>query len=265
MQVTLSVRAVPGLNKAERADIKYYERFVECDFKHLATLLHKDYIYSPWNYLGYEQNTTNICSSAQFVVIDVDSTSISIKERLKQLSDENLMCILGTTQCITNQYKYRILLPLDRSISPYEYRLLVRGLHVNGLINDMDPVSARPAQKFYAYDNSTVLSNFTGEPLIVDDYMADPQQQEHRALEPTADVKEILHEFDSYQTATKGNRTKCLLHAAYRCLDYGLTDAQLEAVITYVNSRFLIPKDIASVQRRVLNFIKSQRKKHAVL
>ena len=264
MQITLSVRAVPGLSKDARADIKYYERFIQCEFSHLISMLNKDYIYSPWNYLGYEQGTANICSLAQFVVIDVDSTSISITDRLAQLADEQLNCIVATTQSADNPYKYRILLPIDQPIGPYEYRLLVRGLHVNGLITDMDPVSSRPAQKFYSYADSTVLFNFDGHLLPVNDFIADPQQPEHRALEPTADVSDILHEFDSYQTATKGNRTKCLLHAAYRCLDYGLTDSQLEAVITYVNSRFLIPKDTYSVQRRVLQFIKSQRKSNDI-
>lgn len=260
MLVTLSVRKLPGLTKAERADIKYYDRFIECDFKHLVSLLQKDYMYSPWNYLGYAQATTNICSEAQFVVIDVDSTSTLIHDRLQELIAEDLQCIIGTTSDTENLFKYRILLPLNRSVTAYEYRLLVIGIATNGLISDMDPVSSRPAQKMYAYRNSLVLHNFTGSTLVVDDYIADPQEPEHRALDPTADVADILHEFNSYGTALKGGRTRCLLHAAYRCLDYGLTDNQLEQVINYVNSTFLIPKDAQSIQRRVLSFIKSQRK-----
>lgn len=259
MNITLSVRELPGLTKAERADIKYYERFLECSFKSLIYLLNKDYIYSPWNYLGYEQGTANICSQANFVVIDVDSTSISIDERLDQLVSEGLQCIIATTSDPHNFNKYRILLPISKPVSPFEFRLLVRGIHINGLITDMDPVSSRPAQKYYSYAGSTVLFDLSGEPLSVNDYMADPQEPEHRALDPSADVSDILHEFDSYSTATKGGRTKCLLHAAYRCLDMGLTNSQLELVINYVNGRFLIPKDKYSVQRRVLNFIKSQR------
>lgn len=260
MLVTLSVRKVQGLTKDERADIKHYERFLECEFKQLVNLLTKDYIYSPWNYLGYAQLTTNICSEAQFVVIDVDSTSTLIHQRLEEFIHEELQCIIGTTSDPSNLFKYRILLPLDRSVTAYEYRLLVQGLQVNGLITDMDPVSSRPAQKFYAYVDSLVIANFTGQPLVVDDYILDPTTPEHRALDPTADVAEILPEFNSYGTATKGSRTKCLLHAAYRCLDLGLTNIQIERVVMYVNSTFLIPKSTDEVHRRVLNFIKTQRK-----
>lgn len=260
MLVTLSVRKVQGLTKDEREDITYYERFLECEFSQLANLLTKDYIYSPWNYLGYKQLTTNICSESQFVVIDVDSTSTLIHQRLEELIHEELQCIIGTTSDPDNLFKYRILLPLDRSVTAYEYRLLVQGLQVNGLITDMDPVSSRPAQKFYAYANSLVVFDLTGKPLAVDDYILDPTTPESRALDPTADVSEILHEFNSYRTAIKGSRTKCLLHAAYRCLDLGLTDSQLERVVMYVNSTFLIPKSIDEIHRRVLNFIKTQRK-----
>lgn len=260
MLITLSCRLLDGLSKDERADIKYYERFIECEFNQLINLLQRDYMYSPWNYLGYAQATQNICSEAQFVVIDVDSTSTMIHQRLAELSAEDLQCIVGTTSNPDNLFKYRILLTLDRPVTAYEYRLLVQGLEVNGLITDMDPVSSRPAQKFYSYANSLVVHHLSGQPLVVDDYLIDPQQPEHRALDPSADVTDILHEFNSYGTATKGSRTKCLLHAAYRCLDYGLTQSQLERVVNYVNSTFLIPKDTASVERRVFQFIKTQRR-----
>ncbi len=260
MLVTLSVRDVTGLSKSDRADIKYYSRFVECEFSALVHMLNKDYIFSPWNYLGYTQLTANICSEALFVVIDVDRTSISIAERLTELIAEDLQCIIASTSDPNNIYKYRVLIPLNRPVTAYEYRLLVTGIQSNGLIPDMDPVSSRPAQKFYAYADSQVISNFTGSTLVVDDYIVDPQSPSLRLLDPSANVTDILHEFDSYQLATKGRRTSNLLHAAYKCLDYGLTDEQLERVINYVNSRFLIPKSQDEIQRRVINFIKSQRK-----
>ena len=57
MLVTLSIRDVTGLSKDERADIKYYSRFIECEISALVYMLNKDYIFSPWNYLGYTQLT----------------------------------------------------------------------------------------------------------------------------------------------------------------------------------------------------------------
>ena len=261
MQVTLSVRELPNYGKDERAFIKYYERFVQRDFTDLAYLLKLDYMYSPFNYIGYEQGTFNICSDAQFVVIDVDSTSLSIYERLTQLTDENLQCIIGTTSDTANTHKYRVLIPLDRPVDAFEYRSVVTGIRTNGLIPDMDVASAKPAQKFYAYADSTVLSSFAGSQLIVDDYLVDLTLPEFNTADPTEDVSSILHEFDSYQFATKGRRTRSLLSAAYKAMELGLSQPQVEQVVTYVNSLFLIPKPTSEVNRRVINFIKQRKNK----
>ena len=258
MQVTLSVRELPNYSKDERAFVKYYERFIECDFKDLVYMLKLDYMYSPFNYIGYEQGTNNICSDAQFVVIDIDSTSLSIYERLTQLIDENLQCIIGTTSNIENMHKYRVLIPLNRPVNAFEYRSVVTGIRINGLISDMDVASAKPAQKFYAYKDSTVLVNFTGSQLIVDDYLVDITVPEFHIADPTADISSILHKFDSYQFATKGSRTRSLLSAAYKAMELGLSQSQVEQVVTYVNSLFLIPKSTSEVNRRVINFIKQR-------
>lgn len=260
MQVTLSIRPTPDLTKDERNDISYYSSFIECNFADLRYMLAKDYIFNPFNYIGYKQSSHNICSDANFVVIDVDSTSTSINERLDQLIAEDLQCIIATTSNPFNWCKYRVLMPIDRPVTADEYRALVTGIMEFGLIADMDPASCKPAQKFYAYAGSAVLFSFTGQPLVVDDYLADITQPIYSAASPPTDIAELLPEFESYSRATKGKRTRSLISAGYKCLEYGMTDAQLEQVIYYVNSLFLIPKSHSEVNRRVLNFIKSQRR-----
>lgn len=259
MQVTLSVRELPNYSKDERQWIKHYERFVECEFTDLTELLAKDYMFSPFNYIGYEQGTFNICSEAQFVIIDVDSTSLSIYDRLQQLIEEDLECIVATTSDTSNLYKYRVLIPLSRPVDSTEYRSVVTGIRVNGLIPDMDTASAKPAQKFYAYAGSLVLFNFNESPLVVEDYLVDLTLPEYRTTSPTEDISELLHEFNSYQHATKGRRTKSLLSAAYKAMEMGLSYSQVEQVVNYVNSLFLIPKSPQELSRRVLQFIKQQR------
>ena len=259
MQVTLSIRPVPELSKAERGDITYYSSFIECAFNDLRYMIAKDYIFNPFNYIGYKQGSANICSDANFVVVDVDSTSISMPERLDQLVAEDLQCIIATTSDPFNWCKYRVLIPIDRPVTAFEYRALVTGIAEFGLIADMDPASSKPAQKFYAYAGSAVLSSFTGQPLPVDDYLADLTQPQFHAASPPSDVTELLSEFESYRYATKGSRTRSLISAGYKCLEYGMSDAQVEQVIYYVNSLFLIPKSHGEVNRRVINFIKSQR------
>lgn len=262
MNVTLSVRDMDGIPKDDRAMIKYYQKFIECPFEHLVNILQFDTMYSPWNYIGYTQNTLNICSDAQFVVIDVDSTSLSINQRYQQLLDEDLQFIVSTTSDPTNMHKYRVLFPLSRPINPTEYRSVVNGIREYGLIADMDTASAKPAQKFYSYAGSVVLPNFDGNLLDVDSYtfVQTTSTTQSLLLSPDDDITSLLSSFDSYRTATKGKRTRALLSAAYRCIELGMSNKQLEQVITYVNNNFLIPKPFAEVQRRVLNFINTQRR-----
>lgn len=259
MQVHLSIREVPNLTKSEREDIKYYTRFIKCNFTALKYMLSKDYIYSPFGYIGFEQGLHNICSEADFVIIDVDYTSISIYDRLAQLAEENLECILGTTNDTTNLFKCRILIPLDRPVNKHEYRRLVAGIRVNQLIPDMDKSSEKPSQKFYSYANSIILYN-KGLPLVVDDYiLPEPSAIEPAQLSSSLELHEILHEFQSYTLATKGKRTRSLLSAAFNLVERGADDKLLEQVILHLNNSFLIPKRPEDVYRRVINFIKQRR------
>jgi len=259
-KVTLSLRDVTGLSKTERGNIKYYTKFIQCKFADLVHMLTKDYMFNPFNYVGYTQGTQNICSDANFVVIDVDYTAISVHQRLTNLASEGLQCIVGTTSNTDDMYKYRVLIPIDRPVTALEYRYLVQGIQSNQLIADLAAESTRPAQKWYSYAGSTVLFNFDGKPLCVDDYIITPEQIEHVALDPGVDITDLLPEFNSYRHATKGSRTRSLISAGYKCLEYGMNDKQVEQVIMYVNNLFLFPKPYNDIQRRVLAFIKTQRR-----
>ena len=258
MQVELSVRPLPGFTKSERDDIKFYTRFIKCKFQHLTQLLAKDYMYNPFGYLGMEQGYTNICSEANFVVLDVDYTATSIHDRLTQLSNEGLECILGTTSDPSNLFKYRILLPLDRSVTPAEYRRLVKGIREFGLVTDLDRASEKPSQKFYAYVNSTVIYN-KGYQLVVDDYLSTECKCTLQPLNCPMELHAVLNELSSYSTAPPGKRTKYLLSAAFTLLEQGADDRLIEQAILHLNNMFLIPKDQNSVYRRVINFVKTKR------
>lgn len=259
MQVELSVRPLPGFSKSERDDIKFYTRFIKCKFQHLTQLLAKDYMYNPFGYLGMEQGLFNICSDATFVVLDVDYTATSMHDRLTQLTNEGLECILGTTSDPTNYFKYRILLPIDRPVNANEYRRLVAGIRELGLVADLDRASEKPSQKFYAYASSIVLYA-KGNPLVVDDYILPEAECTKTQLSCSLELHEILSEFSTYSTAPPGSRTRYLLSAAFNLVERGADHKLLEQVILHLNQSFLIPKRQEEVYRRVINFIKTRRK-----
>jgi len=259
MQVTLSIRPLPGFTKSDRDDIKFYTRYIKCYFEQLTQLLSKDYMYSPFPYIGMEQGLHNICGEAQFIILDVDYTSTDIHARLLQLADEQLECILGTTSDPNNLFKYRVLLPLNRPVTHHEYRRLVMGVREFNLVSDLDRASEKPSQKFYSYKDSTVIYN-KGSPLVVDDYLVPEQELVPSQLSCSLELHDILNEFSTYSTAPPGSRTRYLLSAAFQLVERGADDKLLEQVILHLNNSFLIPKDINSVYRRVINFIKERRK-----
>jgi hypothetical protein len=216
-------------------------------------------MYNPFPYIGMEQGLHNICGEANFIILDVDYTSTNIHQRLAELADEGLECILGTTSDPNNLLKYRVLLPLNRTVDYKEYRRLVEGVRTFGLVSDMDKASQKPSQKFYSYANSTVVSN-KGSPLVVDDYLVPEQELVPSQLSCSLELHDILNEFSTYSTAPPGSRTRYLLSAAFQLVERGADDKLLEQVILHLNNSFLIPKDINSVYRRVINFIKERRK-----
>ena len=259
MKVTISIRAVPEILKKDRIYYTTFTNYYECNFEDLVRMLQKDFIYSPFNFIGYQRNNQNICGTANFAIFDIDYTSISIQSCAELLEKESLNYIIATTSNKEDLYRYRVLLPLNKEVSPEEYRALIFGVKHHALLPDIDlSASAKPAGVFYSYAGSLVLFNFTESPLVVEDYLVDLKLPEYRTTSPTADISQILHEFDSYQYAIKGKRTKSLLSAAYTAIDMGLSYEQVEQVVNYVNTLFLIPKSHADVKRRVLNFIKQR-------
>jgi len=259
MLVHLSTRQTPDLTKDDRTALTHFTNYLQRHFESLIYLLAKDYMYSPFAFLGHHRLTSNICSNADFIVIDVDHTSTTIHERLQQLTDEGLQCIIGTTQSKHDLTKYRVLLPLVTTVTADEYRRLVRGIQANGLIADMDMASAKPAQAFYAYADSLVLANFTGHPLIVENYILPPPEPGDRSTELNLNLADLLDEVKFYPYAVKGSRTRALLSAGFQLIDLGASDTQLEQALIHFNRKLLVPKDIDSLYRRVINFIKSRR------
>ena len=256
--VKLSVRNVDGFSKDERLNITTFQRYLERDFKDLEGMLSRDYIYSPFNFLYRYRGNRNICSDATFVVIDIDHTNISIFDRFENIKSEGLSCILGTTSDTNNMFKYRLLLELDEAVNNIEYRLLVRGIRVNGLVPDMDPVSEKAGGIMYAYKGSTTMS-FMADKLCVKDYILEEKESEEYDSDPTHLIENFDEEFNSFSNAQSGRRTKNLLAAGFKMIRGGMSHKQLTTHIYLLNDKMLFPKSKQDVKRRVIDFLEQHR------
>jgi len=258
MMVNLSIRKLDdeSMSKKSRIHITHFEKYIECPFHTLPHLLVKNYMYSVFAFLGNHRLLENVCSEANLFVLDVDTTQVSMQDRFNELVDEGFSVILASTSNKTNLFKYRILMPLDRPVTPREYRRLMVGVVDTGLVPDIDMVSS--TQILYSYRDSTVYSNFTGRPLVVDDYIADERTAVEYSMADTTETElpdSFSKDFEYFTIAQPGNRTKRLTHACYLMIELGFNSNQITKGVMLLNKQLLIPKSTQEIQRRVLNYI----------
>jgi len=255
--VRISIRATPGLCKSDRQEITHFLRYVERKFTDLPVMLKKDYIYSPFAFIGHRRGNEHICSTSDLAILDVDTTVVSIQQRYQQLVAEGLAFIIATTSDIYNMYKYRILFLLDRPVDQFEYRLLIHGISTNGLVTDLDMGASVKAGGFlFAYKDSLVLSNFNGSPLGVSDYAIEPEDIDYFSMDSAELMDTFEQEFRRFTKAAPGKRTRNLLATAFKLLESGCSYEQIRTGVLAVNSSMLLPKPIPEVHRRVLSKFK---------
>ena len=103
LKVSISYRKFEGTKK-ERGNINVYTDYKKVKFEFIKSLLIRDYIYSPFNFIDKRRQRANIISKADFVVLDIDVTDISIEEQHQILTDENLIHFVSTTSDKNNNF-----------------------------------------------------------------------------------------------------------------------------------------------------------------
>lgn len=246
--INLSLRNLSNYSKDERSFVNTFTNYWQINFSQLIDMLTKDFMYSPFNFVGYIQSREGLTGLAGFIVLDVDNTLINLHDRLEQFIGEDINCIIGSTSDPTNIHKYRILIPTDQLLSPSQYKLLVDGIRQNGLVTDYDNVSNQASRKYYSYSGSTVVSHLTGSALSVTDYIAEePPKREFGSVELSD------QSFNWCSTITQGSRTRKLLYIAFRLQDQGYSYQSIESAVLTANQQFLAPKHVSDVYRRVLS------------
>lgn len=260
--VNLSIRKLDSnsITKEERVFITHFERYVSTPFNLLPNLLINNFMYSIWPYEGHYRSVDTVCGKANLLVLDIDYTTISMQDRFNELVDEGFAVIVATTSDRTNIYKYRILIPLDREVTNDEYRRLVIGIRLNGLVADLDPVSS--TQIFYSYKGGVVLSNYTDSTLCVNDYIAN--KEESKTILYDNGATELPDTFEQnykqFFRSTPPSRSKRLMYAAHKMMDDGYSYQQVVKGVLTINNSFIYPKSNSEVHRRVLNKVQKDYK-----
>lgn len=248
--VTISVLDTKGYTKQERVKLCYYNRVLRLPFNKLESMLNKDYVYSPFVYANGKRAKENIISKANFVVIDVDDTYLTIFERHLDLQAESINHIIATTSNKDNDYKYRVLLPLSQSVSADDYRSVVNGILVEGLIPDMDIASKKPSQPFFSYKDSDIFHYYDGINLDVQQYAVEEEIVDIDNSNITPDDYSIV--VNRYQHPKKGNGRNALVSASFNMIEAGFNKQQLEECLLQINQSWVSPMDINSLYSLII-------------
>ena len=173
----LSWEAIYGYNFMEKDPDGNPLRFE--DYKYL---LEDDFAYTPFKLkdvteatydkekhpdaFGGVRGKENIASGAKFVVLDVDTSTITDEEA--HLLLEGINHHIARTSDPDNEFKFRVLVEMDMIVNldgiawKHFIKLVGKELGLN-----IDPVAQ--SQIFYSYKGRDVLSEVTGEPLAVKD------------------------------------------------------------------------------------------------
>jgi hypothetical protein len=257
IKVNISTLSLKGYTKEQREKQTTFKKYITVNFNQLESMLYKDFMYSPFGFRTNYRKTDNICQPAKFMVIDVDTTDVSIYDRHKALEEEEIVHMIATTSNPDNIYKYRVLIPISRELFEFDYRYLIRGVRLKGLIEDMDVASEKPAQPFYSYNNSKVLVNLEGGILNVDDYIITPEENSiyiDKAV--TIDSEDFKLICEQYRMAKQGYRSRTLIKIGYEMANKGYSKDQIRKGIRYINNMWVSPKSDSELERRVLYIFK---------
>ena len=242
----------------------YGYNFLETDsdgdpltFKDYAELLVEDLAYTPFKLLDASEATydkakhpdaeggvrgkENIASGAKFVVLDVDTSTITDEEA--HLLLEGINHHIARTSDPDNRFKFRILVELDIivKLDSIVWKFFIKSVGERLGIN-IDPVAQ--SQIFYAYKGRDVLSEVDGSPLEVKDLVV--QALEAKEIKVSAakalgkpQMKTMLENpmstFEYAFNTSTGARSVTMMRAAYHARDFGADTEYILNLIDQIN------------------------------
>lgn len=230
--------------------------YMEATFEEYANLLRGTYVYSPFRFKTKEEGAIyndkkhpnpfggirgkdNIVGGCNFIVLDIDSSTITVEEAHFLL--DGLNHHIATTANPNNQFKFRVLIELDTVVTTdaitWKYFTVEVGKHL-GLTID---VSAQ-AQVFTTYATEDVKSVVDGEALEVKPLLLKAieikDSKPVKVLNTKAKNEALANKFETFRNAFEcgeGNRNKAFIKLVYDARDLGASKEYTIELLKEVN------------------------------
>jgi hypothetical protein len=237
----------------------------ECEsaeFSDLANLLEGNFAYSPFKFKDGVRGKSNIIGGTKWVVLDIDSSTITAEECHFMLADINHHIALSSD--MNNPFKFRVLLELDSPVEldPIVWRNFYLAISAD-LSLTVDPVPQSQIFFSYGQEGRTVLSVTDADPIPVRDYL----MQAYQASEASPSViskslsngqKQALladpqTTFAPAYFASSGEGSRKLIWAAnYAYNDLSATKEQVIDLLKDINNYWPQPMPYDRLERTVL-------------
>jgi hypothetical protein len=254
---------------------------VPLNFADYKYLLEDDYAYTPFKLkegadaiydrvkhpkakLGV-RGKDNIASGAKFVVLDVDTSTITDQETHFLL--EGINHHIARTSDPDNEFKFRVLIEMDMIVNldsiswKHFIKLVGERLGLN-----IDPVAQ--SQIFYSYKGREVLSEIHGEPMAVKDLVVSALElkESKEASKPTSkpQMKAMLDNpmmtFSfAFEHPTETGVSSAMIRAAYYARDLGATQEYIVELMNKIQKYIEYPLDEDRFDNTIITQIKRWR------
>ena len=273
--------AITALKQSLAHTAVYGYNFVETDpdgnplkFADYMHLLADDFAYTPFKLKekhdaiydedkhpdaeGGIRGKDNIASGAKFVVLDVDTSTITDEEAHLLLEGTNHH--IARTSDPDNPFKFRVLVEMDMIVKvdsiTWKHFIKIVGSKL-GLI--IDPVAQ--SQIFYSYKGREILSEVSGEPLAVKELvvraLAEKDAKPTARAIPVAQQKALLaNPMSTFEQAfnhpTETGVSSAMIQAAYYAKDLGATNEYIIELMDKIQKYVDFPLDEERFENTIL-------------
>jgi len=233
----------------------------EMSFADIEDLLQQDYAYSPFVFKDGIRTKENLIPSTKWLVLDVDSSAITMEEAHFLLEDLNHYIASGSNK--DNEFKFHIIVELDSVVTVDARTWKAFYLSVaSELALKVDPLPQ--SQIFFSYSTSTILSTLDGSAIKVRDHLMKAAEEADKisVTRKLSQAQKDLGTSDpyitfnfAYECPNDGTGSRKLLGAARLAYEeYDMTKEQVEELVYSINNYWTRPMP----EERVRNTIISQ-------
>lgn len=236
--------------------------FAETDFAALADMLSGDFAYTPFQFKDNRRSKDNIIGGVKWLVLDIDTSTITASEAHEILADINHHIAL--TSDPDNDFKFRVLVELDSyaEVQPLAWKHFTKSIaDYLSLTADLLPQS----QIYFSYSGREILSVTNKSKIEVRDHIlyataqlaAKPErpkpvtQAENQAL-----LQDKLGTFGYCFDALPGTGSRSMIRMMHHAKSLGLSNSEIEDLIIEANDYWASPMEHNRLENTILSQVR---------